>query len=240
MEPPHTSPVVGSALRRGWWQHQWCLRVRDAPCCGAGNGPAPSLSQCCLWTVVRAARGVWPCCWAAVSPHPTRCNPGKALQPLPLSTFPLARRSRARKALVPGAGSPLPHCSPFMCLVRAMSTHPPPHCAPHSVQHHSLCLHRLCLIPWDPWLPSRLWQPPALAPSLGWLGPMALAVGALQGWHPASCPPVPSRGRDLWAHESDSEPKGNQEHCHGGTYPLSLTSGRVLCPGHCTGSCGKD
>lgn len=158
-------------------------------------------------------------------------QPGKS--PAATSPFHLPPRQAA-----PGKGAmgwgPTAHAE--TCLARAMSTHPLPHCASHSAQHHSLWLHCHCLIPQDPWPPSRLQQPPALASPLGWLGSMALGVGALQGWNPASCSPLPPQGWDLCAHESDSEPKGNQEHCHRSESAPSLMWGRGRCPG----SCAKD
>lgn len=88
------------------------------------------------------------------------------------------------------------------------------------------------LAPWQP--PPGLSSCPSSSgtPPLGWPGRAALAVGALPGWHPASCPPVPSQGWDLWVCESDSEPKGNREHRHGGTSAPSLISERGRCPGH--------
>ena len=241
MEPLHTSPATGSARP-------------EAPCCGAGKGPYPSLSvtssaTCGLRLELPEgsghAGGLPP---GAISPHPTRCNPGKAPRPLPLSAFPLARRPWA------GGGSCATGWGPTALLLtpervssglRAPTL--PPNCAPQPVQHHGPVsppasalpqphpagpsVTQPALTPWQPPPHASSCPSPSEAPPPGWPGPMALAAGALQGRHPASCPHVPSQGRDLWACESDSEPKGNREHCHGGTSAPSLISGRGRCPG---------
>lgn len=80
---------AGCSVLRGW---EWSSSI-----------PVPVLPLGCGQSCPRGLALLW----AAISPHPTHCNPGKALQPLPLSAFPLARQSQAREDLVPGAASPL-------------------------------------------------------------------------------------------------------------------------------------
>lgn len=225
------------------------------PCCGAGKGPDPSLSvapsaSCGLRLELPEgsghAGGLLP---SAIGPLPTHCNPGKAPRPLPLSTFPFARRPRVGGGFLHhGLGARCPATHPKTCLVRATGTHPSSkQCSPacpapwprataclctatassHGTLHHPAGSCTLAAPPGLSSCPSSSGTPP-----LGWPGCAALAVGALPGWHPASCPPVPSQGWDLWVCESDSEPKGNREHRHGGTSAPSLISERGRCPGH--------
>lgn len=176
-------------------------------CSGAGKGPDPSLSvassaSCGLRLELPEgsghAGGLLP---SAIGPLPTHCNPGKAPRPLPLSTFPFARRPRVGGGLLHhGLGALCPATHPKTRLVRATSTHPPSKSAPQPVPHHGPVpppasalpqshptgpsITQPALAPWQP--PPRLVLLPQLLrdPSAGLVGTCSSGCGCSAGMAP--------------------------------------------------------